>query len=117
MTTVPLPVPVDEEFLPGPQPQDRPSLLEYYVKSLELIKIMDEMLQDNRYVERDHKTPNDQYELLFGYPENSEVVSVLKHDRILMAFSRNLPLHLQLFTAESRSNELFIRQTNVLRAR
>ncbi|KAL9106368.1 MAG: hypothetical protein Q9227_008569 [Pyrenula ochraceoflavens] len=117
MTQVPLPMAVDEEFLPGPQPPDRPSEMEYWVKSLQLIKIMDEMLQDNRYVERDHKTPDDQYELLFGHPENSEVFSVLKHDRILMAFSRRLPSHLQLYTSESRSSELFMRQTNVLRAR
>lgn len=117
MSSVPLPLPIDEEYLPGPQPADQPSSMDYYVQSLKLINLMEHMLSDVQTVERESKRPDDQYELLFGHPEDVDVVSILKHDRIMMAFSRRLPRHLQVDTPETRRSELFVRQANVLRSR
>lgn len=117
MSLVPVPLPIDDEYLPGPQPADQPSSMDYYIQTLHLIRLMDAMLQDVQTVERESKRPDDQYELLFGHPQDVEVVSILKHDRIMMEFSRKLPRHLHVDAPETRHSELFIRQANVLRAR
>lgn len=121
--SVPLPDVIDDEYLSiGPsavasQPEGLPSMMAFFVKSLDLYKILHEILLAF-YTPTAGGTKEDTYSFYLDQSCMREGGrSVIELDRALSKWSRALPLHLQYCSPDSKSIDMFIRQANVLRAR
>lgn len=115
---VPLPATVDEEYIPASsggevsQPEDQPSMMAFYAKSLELYEILNDILL-SLYKPVAEESPEDIHDFYFNKEGNEGERTIFDLDRSLTRWTRSLPSHLRGTTA----NELFLRQGIVLRAR
>lgn len=123
---VPLPIPVDEEYIRSTvtsdvlQPADRPSMLVFFVKSLELYDILNDILLSlyKPSAESLVEDVQDFFHLHQGSSDGERTIFEL--DRALTRWSRSLPPHLRRSTESPNSGPLefmFCRQANVLKAR
>lgn len=119
--SVPLPATVDEEYISATsgseatQPADRPSMMAFYAKSLELYEIMNDVLLSlNKPILEDG--PEDIHDFYFDNRTNEGERTIFELDRALTKWARSLPPHLCRDSSASE-NPIFKRQSIVLRAR
>jgi hypothetical protein len=119
---VPLPAMIDDEFLgrqadgADRQPEDRPSMMAFFVKSLHLYSIINDILLA-LYMGHDDTAHKDNHNSLFHKTESSDVARVFQLDQALMTWGQTLPPHLRLSSLESAQNNTLYRQAVVCRAR
>ncbi|RAL15779.1 transcription factor domain-containing protein [Aspergillus homomorphus CBS 101889] len=119
--SVPLPAAVDEEYIPSAsgtdvgQPADRPSVMAFYAKSLELYEIMNDILL-SFYNPNPDENPEDVYDFYFDKQTEGEY-TIFELDRALTKWSRNLPEHLRGDVSHAYGDNVFYHQSIVLRAR
>lgn len=120
---VPLPAMIDPEYLPedastpGVQPAGRPAMMAFFVNSLTLYKIINDILLE-LYMNDDQDDTKDENGLPLYKPyESLDLAAILKLDRALMAWGRNLPSYLKLSSPDSNINGMVYRQAIVCRAR
>jgi hypothetical protein len=114
---VPLPLAVDDEFLESGQPPERPAVLAFYVCTLESFDILSRAQKVSALMEDQELEQKDQYRLLFGHSDLTNVTSVLEIDQALTNWYRQLPSHLQLRSAVLDSSSVTTRQAYITRAR
>ena len=120
---VPLPMAIDEHYLSGDphrknsQPEDRPSILDFFIQSLDLYRILNEILL-NVYAADPKTGPNiDEWECFFpSRYDGQRGSSFLDLDRELTLWERGLPCHLTVSNV-GNNNEIHGRQAVVLRQR
>lgn len=119
---VPLPAAVDDEYIPAgssreaSQPSDRPSMMAFYSKSLELYEIMNDVLLSlYKPISDDHT--EDIHDFLFDNVANEGERTIFELDRSLTRWTRSLPFHLREESSAISANPIFCRQSIVLRAR
>ncbi len=120
--SVPLPNAVDDEHMDRGQPSDRPPVIAFYIKTLEVFEIMAKVMKNSASLNRGicSYTSRDQYNLLFGDSNINHLTETLKLDQSLMIWASSLPNHLRPDSITSSSqhyNPIFHRQANVLRSR
>jgi hypothetical protein len=120
--SVPLPIFVDDEHMDRGQPSDRPPVIAFYIKTLEVFEIMARVMQNSVSLNRGvgSSTSRDQYHLLFGDSNINHLTETLKLDQSLMIWASSLPNHLRPDSITSPTqtyNPIFHRQANVLRSR
>jgi hypothetical protein len=119
---VPLPVAVDEEFISSDstseasQPPNRPSMMAFFAKSLELYDIMNDVLL-SLYKQSTDDTGENIHDLCFNNVVSEGEQTIFELDRFLARWSRSLPEHLRGGSSETSTNPIFCRQSIVLRAR
>jgi hypothetical protein len=119
---VPLPVAVDEDFIPsesGPeasQPPDRPSMIAFFAKTLELYDIMNDVLL-NFYKQSADDSGENMHDLYFNSVIGEGAQTIFEFDRCLARWTRSLPVHLRGDSSAASVNPIFYRQSIVLRAR
>jgi len=117
---VPLPAIIDDEFLsdePGvyrSQPNASPSILGFFIKSLQLYDIVNDILL-LLYFGEDNDAQKDPAILLSNQSIN--VATVMQLDRDLMKWGRSLPPYLRISSLDSFSNTIFLRQAIIGRIR
>lgn len=118
--TVPYPAAADDEYLsayPGDsQREERPSIMDFYVKNLELYDIVSQILEV-LYV-HDDKGLNKNYNT--SQPTqlpHAQMGTILQLDQSLMNLANTLPPHLVLPKLESQGNDTMHRQATVFRIR
>lgn len=115
---VPLPATVDEEYIPAAsgaevsQPANRPSMMAFYAKSLELYEILNDILL-SLYKPVSDENPEDIHDFYFNKEGSEGERTIFDLDRSLTRWSRSLPSYLRGDT----NDEVFLRQSVVLRAR
>ena len=114
---VPLPMAVDDQFLESGQPDDQPSVLAFYVYTLESFEILSRAQQISALIEDQDLEQKDQYRLLFGYSDLANVTSVLEIDQALTNWYMELPSHLQLTSTISDNASILKRQAHITRFR
>lgn len=121
--SVPLPANVDEEYIPAAsgaeamQPADRPSLMAFYAKSLELYEILNDILL-SLYKPVPEESPEDIYDFYFNKETNEGEQTIFQLDRALTKWTKSLPPHLHGSSyGRGSDNIVFYRQSVVLRAR
>lgn len=117
----PYPSIIDDEFPPddsnmaSAQPSERPSILLFYIKILELYAIVDDILT-TLYMQNDAiwrgRTKSQRVDL-----ENTDMTTVVRLDKALTDWAKCLPPHLRPSRPESLSNDTIRRQSIVCRAR
>ena len=119
---VPLPLPIDEEYLEtGPpqgllDPERKPAIMDFFIQTLGLYSLMNEILS-NFYEPFAQENEDDAYDLYFGYSSKREGrQSVIDLDRKLNLWNRRLPLHLRS-RDDTRGEGIFWRQSNILHSR
>jgi hypothetical protein len=120
---VPLPAAIDEHYLSGDpnrrdsQPEDSPSILDFFIQTLGLYRILNEILLNVYAADPETGTNIDEWECFFPrrYDEQRSF-SFLDLDRALTLWERGLPRHLT-DTNYANSNETHSRQAVVLRQR
>ena len=119
---VPVPLAVDEEYLSGGhlkgdfEPPRIPSLMDFFIQSLGLYRIMNDILLSVYAPDPKNDSIDDLYECLFPRRTESPSRSFLDLDRELNSWERNLPLHLRI-DVRSSDNEIHARQAVILRQR
>lgn len=119
---VPMPETIDDEFLGreadgvDTQPADQPPMMAFYVKSLHLYSIINDILLA-LYMGHDDNTQKDSHNALFHKTESSDIARVFQLDQALMKWGQTLPLHLRLSSLESAQNSTLYRQAVVCRVR
>jgi hypothetical protein len=119
---VPLPAMIDDEFLGrqangvDTQPADQPPMMAFYVKSLHLYSIINDILLA-LYMGHDDTTQKDNHNSIFYKTKSSDIARVFQLDQALMTWGQTLPLHLRLSSLESAQNSTLYRQAVVCRAR
>ncbi|GLA09489.1 hypothetical protein AnigIFM60653_011818 [Aspergillus niger] len=120
--SVPLPATVDEEYIPAvsgsevTQPADRPSVMAFYAKSLELYEILNDILL-SLYSPTTDESPEDIYDYYFNKEANQGERTIFELDRALTKWSRSLPSHLRGESHLGGGYTVFYHQSVVLRAR
>lgn len=121
--SVPLPATIDEEYIPAAsgveatQPADRPSLMAFYAKSLELYEILNDILL-SLYKPVPEESPEDIYDFYFNKESSEGEHTIFQLDRALTKWTKSLPPHLRgSYYAGGSGNLVFYRQSVVLRAR
>jgi hypothetical protein len=120
--SVPLPVTIDEETLPSTsgvevsQPADRPSMMAFLAKSLELYEILNDILL-NLYTPAPEECPEDIHDFYFSRESKEGEHAIFDLDRALTKWCRKLPAHLRHSSDDVSRNPVFFRQAIVLRAR
>lgn len=120
--SVPLPATVDEEYIPtasgaeAMQPADRPSVMAFYAKSLELYEILNDILL-SLYKPIPEESPEDMYNFYFNKETSEGERTIFELDRALTRWTRSLPPHLRGTTSPETENLVFYRQSVVIRAR
>ncbi|RHZ54425.1 hypothetical protein CDV55_101687 [Aspergillus turcosus] len=120
--SVPLPATVDEEYIPAAmgdevrQPADRPSVMAFYAKSLELYEIMNDILL-SLYKPVAEENPEDIYDFYFDKGPDEGERTIFELDRALTKWTRSLPPHLRGDTSSKAEDAVFYHQSVVLRAR
>jgi hypothetical protein len=120
---VPLPAAIDEHYLSGDpnrrdsQPEDSPSILDFFIQSLGLYRILNEILLNVYAADPQTGANIDQWECLFPrqYDEQRSC-SFLDLDRALTLWERGLPPHLK-DSNYAKSSKVHSRQAVVLRQR
>ncbi|KAH8814897.1 fungal-specific transcription factor domain protein [Xylogone sp. PMI_703] len=121
--TVPFPAMIDPEYLPeeastpGVQPPGRPPMIAFFVKSLHLYEIINDILLELYMNDDQNETKDPDGFPLYKPYESLDLAAILKLDRALMSWGRNLPPHLKLSCPECMSNGMVYRQAVVCRAR
>ena len=120
---VPLPAAIDEHYLSGDpngresQPENQPSILDFFIESLGLYRILNEILLNVYAADSQTGATIDEWECFFPLRFDQErCFSVLDLDRALTLWERGLPRHLTEFNYLN-SNEIHFRQAVVLRQR
>ncbi|KAL3463887.1 fungal-specific transcription factor domain-containing protein [Aspergillus heterothallicus] len=119
---VPLPATVDEEYIASAsgieatQPADRPSMMAFYAKSLELYEILNDVLL-SLYKPIPEESPEDIYDFYFNRESSESELTIFELDRALTKWTRSLPPHLRGDPSPVHENIIFYRQSVVLRAR
>lgn len=119
---VPLPATVDEEYISATsgadvaQPADRPSMMAFYAKSLELYEIMNDVLL-SLYKPVPEASLEDIHDFYFNKQTNEGEQTIFELDRALTRWTRSLPPHLSQTSSPAFENPIFYRQSIVLRAR
>jgi hypothetical protein len=119
---VPLPAMIDDEFLGRQadgvdiQPEGRPPMMAFYIKSLHLYSIINDILLA-LYMGHEDATQKDNHNSLSHKTGSSDVARVIQLDQALMTWGQTLPLHLRLSSLESSQNSTLYRQAVVCRAR
>ncbi|GKZ24112.1 hypothetical protein AbraIFM66951_008925 [Aspergillus brasiliensis] len=119
--SVPLPATVDEEYIPAvsgsevTQPADRPSVMAFYAKSLELYEILNDILL-SLYSPTTDESPEDIYDYYFNKEANQGERTIFELDRALTKWSRSLPSHLRGESHLGGGYTVFYHQSVVLRA-
>ncbi|GFF32021.1 hypothetical protein IFM58399_03077 [Aspergillus lentulus] len=120
--SVPLPATVDEEYIPAAlggevrQPADRPSLMAFYAKSLELYEILNDILL-SLYKPVPEENPEDIYDFYFNKGSDEGERTIFELDRALTKWTQSLPPHLRGDTSSKPVDAVFYHQSVVLRAR
>ncbi|RAL01245.1 transcription factor domain-containing protein [Aspergillus ibericus CBS 121593] len=120
--SVPLPANVDEEYIPAvsgsevTQPANRPSVMAFYAKSLELYEILNDILL-SLYSPTTDESPEDIYDFYFDKEANQGERTIFELDRALTKWSRSLPSHLRGESYPGGEYTVFYHQSVVLRAR
>jgi hypothetical protein len=120
---VPLPAAIDEHYLSGDpnrmesQPENRPSILDFFIQSLGLYRILNEILLNVYAADPQSGAHADQWECFFPrrYDEQRSC-SFLDLDRALTRWEKELPRHLKI-SNYADSGEIHFRQAVVLRQR
>ena len=119
---VPLPIAVDEEFIPyeprseASQPPDQPSIMAFFAKSLELYDIMNDVLL-SLYKQSTDDSGENIHDLYFNNVAGEGERTIFELDRCLARWTRSLPVHLRGDESTMPANPIFCRQSIVLRAR
>ncbi|KAL2856442.1 C6 transcription factor [Aspergillus pseudoustus] len=119
---VPLPATIDEEYIASAtgteaiQPADRPSMMVFYAKSLELYEILNDVLL-SLYKPIPEESPEDIYDFYFNRESSEGELTIFELDRALTKWTRSLPPHLRGDPSPVHENIIFYRQSVVLRAR
>ncbi|KAL3484417.1 fungal-specific transcription factor domain-containing protein [Aspergillus germanicus] len=120
--SVPLPATIDEEYIASAsgaeatQPADRPSMMAFYAKSLELYEILNDVLL-SLYKPIPEESPEDIYDFYFNREPSEGELTIFELDRALTRWTRSLPTHLRGDPSPVDGNIIFKRQCVVLRAR
>ncbi|GIK05000.1 hypothetical protein Aspvir_009099 [Aspergillus viridinutans] len=120
--SVPLPATVDEEYIPAAlagevrQPADRPSVMAFYAKSLELYEILNDILL-SLYKPVPEENPEDIYDFYFNKGPDEGERTIFELDRALTKWTQSLPPHLRGDTSPKPEDAVFYHQSVVLRAR
>ncbi|PKX93596.1 transcription factor domain-containing protein [Aspergillus novofumigatus IBT 16806] len=120
--SVPLPATVDEEYIPAAlddevrQPADRPSVMAFYAKSLELYEILNDILL-SLYKPVPEGNPEDIYDFYFNKGLDEGERTIFELDRALTKWTQSLPAHLRGDTSSKPEDAVFYHQSVVLRAR
>jgi hypothetical protein len=120
--SVPLPATVDEEYIPTAlggevrQPADRPSVMAFYAKSLELYEILNDILL-SLYKPVPEGNPEDIYDFYFNRGPDEGERTIFELDRALTKWTQSLPAHLRGHTSSKPEDAVFYHQSVVLRAR
>ncbi|EAW07126.1 transcription factor domain-containing protein [Aspergillus clavatus NRRL 1] len=120
--SVPLPATVDEEYIPAAvgdeatQPADRPSVMAFYAKSLELYEILNDILL-SLYKPVPEENPEDIYDFYFNKETSQGERTIFELDRALTKWTRSLPPHLRGELPSRPENAVFYHQSVVLKAR
>lgn len=120
---VPLPAAIDEHYLSGDpnrrdsQPDNRPSILDFFIQSLGLYRILNEILLNVYAADPQSGANIDEWKCFFPrrYDEQRSC-SFLDLDRALTLWERELPRHLK-DSNYANSSEIHSRQAVVLRQR
>ena len=110
--TVPLPSMIDDEFLDSQaesaatRPDGRPTILAFFIKSLELYDIVNDILLELYQGSADTTSK-----------ETHHLVAVLQFDDRLLAWLKSLPAHLQYENHDPKEALVYERSRIVLRAR
>ncbi len=113
---------IDDEFLGrqadgvDTQPEGRPPMMAFYIKSLHLYSIINDILLA-LYMGQEDTTRKDNHTILPAKTGSSDVARVIQLDQALMNWGQTLPLHLRLSSLESAQNSTLYRQAVVCRAR
>ncbi|CAG8365171.1 unnamed protein product [Penicillium salamii] len=119
---VPLPAAVDEEFIPSEsgseasQPPDRPSMMAFFGKTLELYDIMNDVLE-SLYDPSTDSSGEDIHNFYFNNITGEGERTIFELDHCLSRWTKSLPEHLRGDSALVSANPIFCRQSIVLRAR
>lgn len=120
---VPLPITVDDEFISTAglaettQPAERPSMMVFYAKTLELYEIMNDVLL-SLYKPVPDDSPDDIHDFYFNNSVGEGERTIFELDRSLTRWSTSLPAHLRGDSSvSSQKNPIFFRQGIVLHAR
>ncbi|KAJ5818968.1 hypothetical protein N7474_004559 [Penicillium riverlandense] len=119
---VPLPAAVDEEYIlasddaESAQPADRPSMMAFYAKSLELYEIMNDVLL-SLYKPSPDEGAEGIHDFFFNHATHEGERTIFDLDRSLTRWTLSLPPHLKGASALVTRNPIFCRQSIVLRAR
>jgi hypothetical protein len=119
---VPLPASVDEEYTYSTsgaevcQPADRPSMMAFFAKSVELYEIMNDILL-SLYMPVPDECAEDMYGFYFSQESKEGERTIFELDRALTKWSRSLPPHLRKSSVDASKNPIFYRQGIVIRAR
>ncbi|XHG07534.1 hypothetical protein AWENTII_010673 [Aspergillus wentii] len=120
--SVPLPASVDEEYIStasgteASQPADRPSMMDFYAKSLELYEIMNDVLL-SLYKPVSEESLEDIHDFYFNKETSEGERTIFELDRALTRWTRSLPVHLRGISSPESEDPIFYRQSVVLRAR
>ncbi|KGO40680.1 Transcription factor, fungi [Penicillium expansum] len=119
---VPLPAAVDDEYIPSgsskevSQPPDRPSMMAFYAKSLELYEIMNDVLL-SLYKPISDDNAEDMHDFYFDNVASEGERTIFELDRSLSRWTRSLLPHLRWDSSTVSTSAIFYRQSIVLRAR
>ncbi|KAJ5676460.1 uncharacterized protein N7477_002093 [Penicillium maclennaniae] len=119
---VPLPVKVDDEYIISSstaepaQPVEKASMMAFYIKTLELYEIMNDVLL-SLYKPAAEDSPTDVHDFYFNTAVSEGERTVFDLDRSLDRWARNLPAHLCPGSSSRSDSPIFFRQSVVLQAR
>ncbi|CAI7638909.1 unnamed protein product [Penicillium manginii] len=119
---VPLPVLVDDEFIPvdatvdPTQPTQKLSMMAFYAKTLELYEIMNEVLLSLHKPVSDDG-PEETHQFSFTNTNTDGEHTIFELDHSLTRWAQGLPAHLRTGSTEGAHNPVFFRQGIVLNAR
>ena len=120
---VPLPAAIDEHYLSGDpnrrdsQPENQPSILDFFIESLGLYRILNEVLLNVYAADPQAGANIDEWGCFFPRRYDEErSFSFLDLDRALTLWERGLPCHLRDFN-HAKQNDIHFRQAVVLRQR
>ncbi|KAJ5378411.1 hypothetical protein N7509_011530 [Penicillium cosmopolitanum] len=119
---VPLPVLVDDEFIPvnttaePTQPTQKISIMAFYAKTLELYEIMNEVLLSLHKPISDDG-PDETHQFYFNSTNSDGEHTIFELDHSLTRWAQTLPAHLRVGSTAAVHNPVFFRQGIVLNAR
>jgi len=116
---VPLPLPIDDEYLETfnqGQTPDKPQLLAYYRATLEATDILARVQKLSAAIEDPNIDRSCQYQLLLGIKAISNTNTVFDIDQAVTSWHQNLPAHLKTYESQF-PNVMLNRQAELLRFR